>query len=235
MAAGTCTTGTFRQKLLPALITVVCTILLPLSGCKIVPNDQRATADGATANPATDAFDAAGYVDSVWTSQVIPYFDTKSNDLAPVITAIRSNLDEAGSRYGYRANTEGSPWSFAVKATGKVVAVNTESRAGTMLVEIPVDEGVQQVALQIGPVVKGSAIRDNLPFFSFAKVTNQIEYAQVGRAFNEQAMKAIEKPLETLKKPGDLVEFKGSISLTSVPETFLVTPVSIRPATGSAK
>ena len=34
---------TLRKKLVPALITSLCTILLPLSGCKIVPNDQRAS------------------------------------------------------------------------------------------------------------------------------------------------------------------------------------------------
>lgn len=36
---------TLRKKLVPALITSLCTILLPLSGCKIVPNDQRASPD----------------------------------------------------------------------------------------------------------------------------------------------------------------------------------------------
>ena len=86
------------------------------------------------------------------------------------------------------------------------------------------------MTLQIGPVVKGSAIRDTLPFFSFGKVTNQIEYAQVGRAFNERALKEIEGPLAALKTPGAALEFQGSISLTDVPETFLVTPVSLKPA-----
>ena len=91
------------------------------------------------------------------------------------------------------------------------------------------------MTLQIGPVVKGSAIRDSLPFFSFGNVTNQIEYAQVGRAFNERALKEIERPLAELKTPGATLEFKGSISLTDVPETFLITPVSIKPVAGGAQ
>ena len=61
----------------------------------------------------------------------------------------------------------------------------------------------------------------------------QIEFAQVGRSFNERAMKEIEKPLAELKAPGTAVEFKGAISLTSVPETFVVTPVSLKAARGA--
>ena len=225
---------TLRKKLVPALITSLCTILLPLSGCKIVPNDQRAKTTGSSANQTAEGFNAAGYVDSVWASQLTPHFDSKANDLATVIAAVKADLDKAGHDYGHRAASEGSPWSFAVKSTGKVVSVNTESRAGTLIVEIASDAGPQQITLQIGPVVKGTAIRDSLPFFSFANVTNQIEFAQVGRAFNERALKEVEKPLAELKTPGTAVEFKGAISLTSVPETFVVTPVSLK-AAGSAQ
>lgn len=225
---------TLRKKLVPALVVSLSAILLPLSGCKIVPNDQRATTAGSSANQTAEGFNAASYVDGVWASQLLPHFDNKANDLATVIAAVKADLDKAGHDYGHRAATEGSPWSFAVKATGKVVSVNTESRAGTLVVEIASDAGPQQVTLQIGPVVKGSAIRDSLPFFTFGNVTNQIEFAQVGRAFNERALKEIEKPLADVKTPGTSVEFKGSISLTDVPETFVITPVSLK-ATGSAQ
>ena len=226
---------TLRKKLVPALVVSLCTILLPLSGCRIVPNDQRAVAGGSSANQAAEGFNAANYVDSVWVSQLVPHFDGKASDLATVIAAIKENIDEAGKKFGHRAHAEGSPWSFAVKATGRVVSVNTESRAGTLVVEIPTDAGPQEVTLQIGPVVKGSAIRDSLPFFSFEKVTNQIEFAQVGRAFNERALKEMESPLAALKTPGAMLEFKGSISLTSVPETFLITPVELKPVAGGTK
>ena len=221
---------TLRKKLVPALIVSLCTVLLPLSGCKIVPNDQRAKTEGSSANQTAEGFNAAGYVDSVWGSQLTTHFDSKASDLATVIAAVKTDLDKAGNDYGHRAASEGSPWSFAVKSSGKVVSVNTESRAGTLIVEIASDAGPQQITLQIGPVVKGTAIRDSLPFFSFANVTNQIEFAQVGRAFNERALKEIEKPLAELRTPGTAVEFKGAISLTSVPETFVVTPVSLKAA-----
>ena len=229
-----------RKKFVPALIVSLCAILLPLSGCKIVPNAQRTTAGGSSTNQSAAqntaaGFDANSYVDSVWDAQLVPHFDTKANDLAKVIEAIKKDPDEAGKNFGQRPDAEGSPWSFAVKTQARIVSVNTESRAGTMLVEIATSSGLQQVTLQIGPVIKGSAIRDSLPFFSFEKVTNQLEFAQVGRAFNDRALKQIQAALPGLTEAGTTVELKGAISITGEPETFVITPISIKPVAGGTK
>ena len=221
-----------RSALLPALVMTLGAVLLPIAGCKIVHNDQRTSATASSPVPA--GFDAAGYVDGVWDKELVPYFDAKAVDLGKVIDAIKRDPDEAGKQYGHRADAEGSPWSFPVRAKGKLVSVNTESRAGTLVVEIATAAGKQEVTLQIGPVVKGSAIRDSVPFFSFENVTNQIEFAQVGRAFNERALKQIESVLPKLAKPGASLEFFGAISVTGVPETFVVTPVSIKATGGGA-
>jgi len=229
-----------RKKFVPALIISLCTIVLPLSGCRIVPNDQRTTAGGSSTNQSAAqntaaGFDANSYVDSVWDAQLVPHYDTKANDLAKVIEAIKKDPDEAGKNFGQRPDAEGSPWSFAVKTQARIVSVNTESRAGTMLVEIATSSGPQQVTLQIGPVIKGSAIRDSLPFFSFEKVTNQLEFAQVGRAFNDRALKQIQAALPGLTEAGTTVELKGAISITGEPETFVITPISIKPVAGGTK
>jgi len=229
-----------RKKFVPALIISLCTIVLPLSGCRIVPNDQRTTAGGSSTNQSAAqntaaGFDANSYVDSVWDAQLVPHYDTKANDLAKVIEAIKKDPDEAGKNFGQRPDAEGSPWSFAVKTQARIVSVNTESRAGTMLVEIATSSGLQQVTLQIGPVIKGSAIRDSLPFFSFEKVTNQLEFAQVGRAFNDRALKQIQAALPGLTEAGTTVELKGAISITGEPETFVITPISIKPVAGGTK
>ncbi len=80
---------TLRKKLVPALITSLCTILLPLSGCKIVPNDQRAKADGSSANQTAEGFNAAGYVDGVWASKLAPHFDNEAiNFNFPVLPSL---------------------------------------------------------------------------------------------------------------------------------------------------
>ena len=65
-----------RSTLVPALVITMGTVLLPLSGCKIVRNDQRASTAASSA-PAASGFDAAGYVDGVWDKKLVPYFDSK--------------------------------------------------------------------------------------------------------------------------------------------------------------
>ena len=38
--------------------------------------------------------------------------------------------------------------------------------------------------MQIGPAMRGTAIRDALDFVSFGDFTNQIDFARFGKAFN---------------------------------------------------
>lgn len=223
-------TAGMRRIFVPALVILLGTILLPMAGCRIVHNDQRVSTASTSAE---SAFDAAAYVDKAWDSKLMPYFASKATELGTVIEAIKKNPDEAGKQYGLRADTEGSPWTFPVKAKATVLSVNTASRAGTLVVEIATEAGKQEVTLQIGPVVKGSAIRDTVPFFSFENVTNQIEFAQVGRACNDRALKQIQSVLPQLKA-GVGIGFFASISVNEAPETYVAMPISIKLLDGGA-
>ena len=88
-----------------------------------------------------------------------------------------------GSNIGYRPEAT-SPWTYAVKVDGVVTAANTESRAATLDVKT---SGGLAVTLQIGPVVRGTAIRDMLAFRPFGSFKNQVDYAQYGKALNIKA------------------------------------------------
>lgn len=221
MAAGMKTASVFG----PALVVVLCTVLLALPGCKIVRDDQRAKATAST----DQAFDAGRYVDGMWNSKVLPFFDAKAVDLVVLSQALHGDADAAGRQWGHRADAEGSPWSYPVKGLGKIVSINKESRAGVVLVEIA--PAREEVTLQVGPVVRGTALRDCLPFFSFGDVKNQIEFAQVGRALNEHAVAAIQPSLAGLEV-GRTVRFTGAMSVTGPSGSLLVTPIGLEVATG---
>jgi predicted lipoprotein len=203
------------------------------AGCKVVPDATQAgsadASDGGGAGASRSAFDAPSWVTQVWASKVLPHFDKDAVDLGKVLDALQHGLDEAGKQYGRRADTEGSPWNFTVRGAGKVVSVNTESRAGTAVVAIDTAAGPQEVTLQLGPVVRGTAVRDSLPFFSFGTVTNQIEFAQAARALNDKAQGDV-KPAVPAVKPGTRVEFVGAMNVRPGDAERLVTPVSLRPA-----
>ena len=193
--------------------------------------DSSESGTGA-ADPHAQGFDAAAWVESVWTAKVVPHFARESVELGPVLAALAGDADAAGAKFGRRADAEGSPWSFAVKGVGAVVSVDKESRAGSMVVSVDAPSGAREVTLQIGPVVRGTAIRDNLPFVSFGDVTNQIQFAQVSRAINDRAVAGIRPGLEALEAPGTKVEFSGAMNVSAADDTVLITPVTLKRAGG---
>ena len=204
-----------------ACLGVVLALVLPLAGCKIVPIAD----EGATA---AAGFDATAYAADLWTERALPHFSSTTKPAAEVIPAIIADLDAAGAEFGYRAG-EGSPLSFVVSGTGTVTAKNTESRAGTLVLTIDGAVAPTEATLQIGPVIRGNAIRDALPFVSFKDFTNQIEYANAGKALTALALGGVAADVEAIVV-GDRVEFSGAISMAGTSDRLLVTPVAIKKA-----
>ena len=66
---------------------------------------------------------------------------------------------------------------------GKIVASNTQSRAATIDVDVDGD-GKADLRAQIGPAMRGTALRDALDFVDFNSFKNQIDFAQFGKSFN---------------------------------------------------
>ena len=202
-----------------ACLALLLAAVLPLAGCKIVQ-----IADQAAIEPA--GFDAEAYASKLWTAQALPHFADSARPVNEVIPAIVADFAAAGTSYGYRAG-EGSPWSFIVSGTGTVTTKNTASRAGTL--ELAVDGVAEPVVLQIGPVIRGNAVRDALPFVSFKDFTNQIEYANAGKALTALALAGIAANVETIAV-GDVVRFTGAISMASAADRPQITPVVLEKA-----
>lgn len=193
---------------------------LTLSACKILP----LSGEGA---PTVAVFDAEGFAAGLWTDKALPHFDKSAVPLSTVIEAIATDFAAAGKAFGYRAATEGAPWSFVVKGRGKVTQKNTKSRAGTLSIDLEGSNQPTTFAIQIGPVVRGNAIRDALPFVSFKDFTNQLEYADVGKAFTAIAMRGVASGLERIIE-GSTIEVVGALSLNSPSDKLVVTPVSLK-------
>jgi predicted lipoprotein len=213
-------------------LTAACTTLLALAACRVVYDEPKDKAAPGSAELHAQDFDPSAWAASVFAPKVLPYFAAQALELAPVLDALKGDLDEAGKRFGRRADTEGSPWSFAVKGRGKVVSADTEASAGVLIVAVDAAGGPREVTLQLGPVVRGTAVRDCLPFFKFGDVTNQIQFAQVARALNERAVAGVQKAVPAVRAPGTLVEFTGAMNLSSADDPLAITPLILRPAGG---
>jgi predicted lipoprotein len=205
-----------------ACFGVLLAMALPLAGCKIVPIGQEQADEKAR------GFDATSYAAELWTKQALPHFSANAKPAAEVIPAIMADFAGAGDKFGYRPG-EGSPWSFIVTGTGTVTTKNTESRAGTLVLALDGAVAPLEATLQIGPVIRGNAVRDALPFVSFKDFTNQIEYADAGKALTALAVEGIAADVAGLAV-GDHVEFTGAISMAGASDKLLVTPVALKKA-----
>jgi predicted lipoprotein len=114
-------------------------------------------------------FDANAYVETIWESRVLP--------------AIRS---QAVSLSGFE-NAPGAR-ATAVSFDGVVTGVNTDSRVGTASIDVAPPDGRVDAVVLIGPVVRGTALRDALDFIRFTDFTNQIQFAAVANALNDRVL-----------------------------------------------
>ena len=195
-------------------------LLLPvlLLGCKIAtirPIESEDNGNGPR------EFDAAAYVESLWDEDV-PSALEQAVDLQELLPAVAVDPAAAGEKWGRR---EGSgPFHVVVKGSGRVVDVDTTSRTGMASVELP--DGTGRVRLQIGPVLRGTTIRDALPTVSFDQFVNQIQYADVAGELNSRVERELLAPLEREALVGKPIRFVGVTTLgTERPLT--VTPVRL--------
>jgi len=200
------------------LLLFLCACLL-LTGCKFVKTDK----DGAsTANK----FDPDRMVEEMWGDKVIPYLRGKAGNFTEVRALQKSNPEQAGEKYGHKEKQGTTPWTVAVNLSGKVVAANVESRAGSIDVDADGD-GQADARVQIGPVMRGTALRDVLDFVSFNDFTNQIDFAQFGKAFNLYVDKTVTSKLPRPELMGKSVTILGAYPFGAANETPLVTPAEI--------
>ena len=197
-----------------------------LASCRFVPTAQvKAMGDTSLMNGEA-SFDPAKKVGSIWATKVIPYFEQKAGPFVAVRDLAAKSPDEAGAKYGYRAKSDGTPWTLMVKIEGVIVAADTESRAATIGVDAT-GQGKTDATVQIGPAMFGTSIRDALSFVSFNDFTNQIGFARYGDAFNAYVNRNTLEKLPRTDLVGRKMKLVGAYPLDSSGEPPVITPVEI--------
>jgi predicted lipoprotein len=213
-----------RLPIVMAAAVVLIGVLFAIKPPFVVrPLPGREGASGGGGSQPTES-KAAKFVDGIW-DKLRPVFDQKAQDIVKILPEIRANPDAAGEKYGRREAT--NPYNYMVKGTGKVAEINTESAAGTAIVEIP---GLnEKVALQIGPVIRGTALRDATGLVSFNEFTNQLDYADVSMEMNKRAVKTAFSAAPAASLAGKTITFYGAFTFDPHSKSpVLITPVKIR-------
>ena len=206
----------------PLAVLLAC---LVLAGCKFVPTaEKHKQASNNSAEASDKGFDSK--VAGMWETKVLPYAKAKAGNFADVTAAIAANADAAGAKYGFREKGGSAPWTLLSTISGKIVAANTQSRAALIDVDTNGDCSAD-AQVQIGPVIRGTAIRDSLDFVNFNDFTNQIDFAQFGKAFNTHLNGKVLNTVPRENLVGKQAQVLGAFPLPAGAALPLVTPLTI--------
>ena len=210
------------MKIVFIALTLAAALALP--GCRIIKNAPEGEGTGVIPEgEAGDDARIAVLLDKTYEAELLPLI-AKALPVADLRTALAGGLDAAGAAHGNKGSGEGAAWNFAVKGEGRVVEANLTSRARKAMVDVDGD-GAADLTLQLGPVIKGSSLRDVAPFYRFGDFRDQIEFAKLARALNDRASAALVVPEGDIV--GKTVSFSGTLDLKAATEPWLVTAVTL--------
>ncbi len=194
-----------------------------MTGCKVVKNVDPNDASEIEA-ALTDEERMATYAREIWDTEVIPTVTAHLVPLDELRTALANDVDTAGEAHGLRPEGEANPWNFAISGTGTVIEAKTESRAAKLHLDTDGD-GEIDVTLQLGPIVRGTTLRDAMPFLLFSDFRDQIEFAKLGNGLNAMAHERLTTPQGD--PVGQTVTFEGMFTFKGLGNTLEVIPTTM--------
>lgn len=209
-------------RTLPAALCLLIPLALP--ACKIVKTADKAAAAATDAGEAGDDARIAALLDKTYETELLPLIAAKALPVAELRSALAGGLEAAGAAHGNKGSGEGAAWNFPVKGEGKVIEANLTSRARKAMLDTD-DDGTADLTLQLGPVIKGTSLRDVAPFYRFGDFRDQIEFAKLARALNDRASAALKVPEGELA--GKTLSFSGTVDMKAAGDAWLVTAVTL--------
>ncbi|WP_312949822.1 DUF2291 family protein [Superficieibacter sp.] len=150
-----------------ALLLTACTVVdLDENGKPIMPADPNAKANFDNQTPQQIA-------QQTWQQRVLDAAHKQALDATALTTQLKAPSPGAESVF--------------VRLTSKVESVDISNAREHRLV---MSLNGQPLEIQTGPVMRGNAIRDATGF-KFEDFTNQVQFAQLARAYNREAVKTL--------------------------------------------
>ncbi|MGK9175806.1 DUF2291 family protein [Yokenella regensburgei] len=147
------------------LLLTACTVVdLDENGKPVMPADPNAKASFDNLTPQQIA-------QQTWQERVIDASHKHALDATALATQLKTTNDK--------------PHSMFVRLTSQVEKVDVSNEREQKLV---MSFNGKPLEIQLGPVVRGNAIRDATGF-KFEDFTNQVQFAQLSRAYNRIAVK----------------------------------------------
>ncbi len=159
------------------------------------------------------------------TAKLVPAVMQSAVDARLLLDALSVSPDDAARKYGRREG-EGA-WYFTVKGSGRVLSVDTRSRTGLMLVDVAPADGRADVSIQIGPVLRGTSLRDATGIVRFTDFVNQLQFADVANELNARVLKAMPAGLAAARLGAVTFAGTGLAGGTDTPPIRELVPVRL--------
>ena len=202
-------------RLIGIAVVVVVVVAIALDTTYKDP-DTQITASGRP------AFDPASYGEKTY-PKAVDTLEQKATPVPQLLAELRKDQEGASERLGHHEGN--SPYSFAVSGEG----VAGKAKDGVLPVKVKGVPGSTQVAIQTGPALPGTSIRDAVGFISFGQFVNQVEYADAATALNSQVKAQLLNDLKPASLEGKKVRFLGAFTLLA-PTAVTITPVRLEAA-----
>jgi len=205
------------------MVLVAALLAVTLTGCmKIVKTGEEAALTGAI------EFNAGDDVAKFWEITALPEMQEKACELSEVLTNSAGDLTKLSSEdYAKYSMGDEGELTYTVKGTGKITEVVTDKKAGYVVVSLDGYTGSEVIKIQVGPVFKGTSVRDSLNFIDFNDYTNQIEWAEVSQSINALIQtNVIDAVGYNALETGKTLKFLGAFTVKE-PNEILITPTEI--------
>ena len=113
----------------------------------------------------------------------------------------------------------------------KILSVSAESNARAEADLEPYD-GTADIVIQVGPIFKGTAIRDFLDFVKFEDFTNQVDFAKLANELNFKVRDDVVKRFDFKNNDyaGEEFEIIGAATYLNGDTKLVVPPVAMERA-----
>ena len=199
-------------------------IVLLSVACVIVPIDPDSGEKRNVISAGERAVDLEEYLSDYLESIILPEIEERKTDLSTLLSAAENGWESAGETYGVRKGDIGAIYNFIVHETVTVLEVNTESRAGYIIVEYDGMPANYVIKIAIGPVLRGTSIRDSIKFIDFNQFVNQMDFAGLASELNKIGNENVLRSIDIDSLTGKTIEFTGSFGEPEESEIF-ITPI----------
>jgi predicted lipoprotein len=211
------------------LVTVL--MLAALVSCTIVKNDQNARGSSSRSRfsftGANARFDTKEYAAEIWDTVVIPRIEGMSEDYKTLIASLEADEEAASRTYGYRLIEEGNHYNFAVKGTVRLLSIDTSSRNGIASLDFAPFDETEDCRMSIGPVLRGSTLRDIQNTLSLNDFGNQVEFARLATELNNKVKETVLEYVDFTQALGKEADITGVFTYEGRGSVITIMPVHI--------